>query len=61
MREPMGPSLWIVLVVIRIPYGGASDLMREVVVRSDLMVKRRMLARGLDAVRKDGARHLLFD
>ena len=57
----MGPSLWIVLVVICIPYSGASDLTREVLVRKELMVERRMLARGLDAVREDGAGHLLFD
>ena len=56
----MCPSLWIVLVVIGIPYGGAMDLVWEVLVRAELVVQRRMLAGGLDSVGKDGARYLLL-
>lgn len=59
--EPMRPSLWIVDVVMGIPYGGPSDFMREMLERTELVVQRRMLAGGLDAIRKDGARELLLD
>lgn len=57
----MRPSLGIVLVVIRIPYGCASDLVGEVFVRTELVVQWRMLARGLDTIRKNGAGQLFFN
>lgn len=57
----MRPSLWVVDVVMGIPYGGPSDFMRKIVKGTELVVQRRMLTRGLDAIRKDGARDLFFD
>lgn len=36
--EPMCPSLWIVLVVVGVPYCGASDVVREVLVWAKLVV-----------------------
>ena len=52
--EAMGPSLWIVLVVVRVPYCRARDVVGKVLVRAQLVVQRGMLARGLDAIREDG-------
>lgn len=57
----MRPSLWVVLVVVGIPYGGAIDLVWEVLVRTELVVQRGMLAGGLYSVGKDGAGHLFLD
>ena len=37
------------------------DLVWEVFVRAELVVQRRMLAGGLDSVRKDGGWHLFLN
>ena len=42
--EAMGPTFWIIGVVIRVPYGGTGDVGGKMLVGADLMVERGMLA-----------------
>ena len=57
----MRPSLRIVFVIICIPDCCASDFMRKVFVGAELVIQRRMLARGLDAIREEGAGYMFFN
>lgn len=56
----MYPSFWIVGIVLGLPDGGSSYLLGKVCIWPDLVVKRGMLARGLDAVGKNCLIHHLL-